>query len=366
MRNVPVAMVLTDPRLPDNPIVYVNEAFERVTYYSRDFAVGRNCRFLQGDEAAPEDVRRIREALAAEREIKLDLLNEKADGTPFRNRLLVTPVRGEDGRLEAFLGVQMEVDANGHAVVPGTKEGAKVDAPAVADAPVTVEGATADTLMRELQHRVKNHLAMVVSMIRMQGDRATPESLRTLGRRVESLALLYEELSPAGVGSVTSHAVSCGAYMSRIVAVVGAMDGRASVRVNVDCEEVTLPIEQAARAGLILTELLTNALEHAFAGREAGVVRVRFQRLTAGRARLSVEDDGVGLPDAAAWPGGGSSPGGNEDGDGRRGRGGPIVQALARSLDGNLSVTSSEGGTLVMLDFAEEPVVPPAAPAAVA
>ena len=92
-----VAMVLTDPRQDDNPIIYVNRAFERMTGYSAAAAVGRNCRFLQGDQTSARDIDALRRALAEEQEISLDLLNYRADGEPFMNRLIISPIRNEDG-----------------------------------------------------------------------------------------------------------------------------------------------------------------------------------------------------------------------------------------------------------------------------
>ena len=353
--ELPVAMVLTDPSLEDNPIVYVNDAFERVAYYSREYAIGRNCRFLQGEGTDPEKVRRLREAIDGGRDVSVDLENYRADGTAFTNRLVVAPIAGEEGEVRAFLGVQTDLSRLS-------------EERSLAHRPEEAESET-DTMLRELQHRVKNHLAMVVSMIRMQISREiTRESFEALGRRIQSLALLYEELTPAGVGRRDSDTVPAGAYVSRIAGTLGALEGRASIRVNVDAEEIDLPVEQAARLGLLLTEFLANALSHAFEGREEGVVRVRFQRLTDRGVRLMVEDDGVGLPEGSEWPEDAPSveaqrdrvrgEGGALDTRGRgggAGMGGSIVKALVRSLDAELAVTSASRGTVITLDFDHAP-----------
>ncbi len=76
-------MVITDPRQQDNPIVFVNKAFLDLTGYEEQQVVGRNCRFLQGEQTDPESVAEIRKALEEHRGVALDLLNYKADGTPF-------------------------------------------------------------------------------------------------------------------------------------------------------------------------------------------------------------------------------------------------------------------------------------------
>jgi PAS domain S-box-containing protein len=99
----------TDPNLPDNPIVYVNEGFERLTGYSRDEVIGRNCRFLQGDDHEQEGVARLREAITKRESVRVEVRNYRKDGSLFWNELHVSPVHDEEGRLTNFVGVQNDV-----------------------------------------------------------------------------------------------------------------------------------------------------------------------------------------------------------------------------------------------------------------
>ncbi|MEZ3115483.1 PAS domain S-box protein [Halobaculum sp. MBLA0147] len=101
-------LTLSDPSRPDNPMVYVNEAFERVTGYDAEACLGRNCRFLQGPETDERAVEQIRAAIDAREPVTVELTNYTADGEPFRNRLTVTPVY-DDGELVHFLGSQEDV-----------------------------------------------------------------------------------------------------------------------------------------------------------------------------------------------------------------------------------------------------------------
>lgn len=102
-------MVVTDPRQPDNPIVFVNRAFLDLTLYEEAEAVGRNCRFLQGPQTDPATVTEIRNAIADERAVALDILNYKADGTPFWNALYLGPIFDHEGQLLYFFASQMDV-----------------------------------------------------------------------------------------------------------------------------------------------------------------------------------------------------------------------------------------------------------------
>jgi PAS domain S-box-containing protein len=102
-------ILITDPKLPDNPIVYVNPAFERISGYTAEEVRGRNCRFLQGDDRDQPALDGLREALVEERECRVVLRNYRKDGTPFWNELHVSPVHDEEGRLINFVGVQNDV-----------------------------------------------------------------------------------------------------------------------------------------------------------------------------------------------------------------------------------------------------------------
>jgi PAS domain S-box-containing protein len=113
----PIPYVVSNPRLPDNPLVVANSAFCELTGYAEGEVVGRNCRFLSGDATEPWLTERIRDGVRAHRPVLVDILNYKKDGTPFRNAVLVTPLFGDGGELEWFLGSQIELPDDGSAAV---------------------------------------------------------------------------------------------------------------------------------------------------------------------------------------------------------------------------------------------------------
>lgn len=108
----PVPSVISDPRLPDNPIVACNTPFCDLTGYPREEVIGRNCRFLSGPATEPWLTEEIRRGVREHRPVLVEILNYKRNGQPFRNAVLVAPIYDEDDALLYFLGSQLEIDAN--------------------------------------------------------------------------------------------------------------------------------------------------------------------------------------------------------------------------------------------------------------
>ena len=102
-------IVITDPSLPDNPLIYVNESFLRTTGYRADEVVGHNCRFLQGQDKHQPELDKLREALQESRDCRVMLRNYKKDGTLFWNELNISPVYDETGRVINHVGVQNDI-----------------------------------------------------------------------------------------------------------------------------------------------------------------------------------------------------------------------------------------------------------------
>ncbi len=101
--------IVTDPNQPDNPIVFANRAFQDLCGYSAEELIGRNCRFLQGPDTDPADVARVRDAISARRDVVVEILNYRRDGSTFRNELYVSPVFTSDGHLRYFFASQLDV-----------------------------------------------------------------------------------------------------------------------------------------------------------------------------------------------------------------------------------------------------------------
>ncbi|THE63244.1 PAS domain S-box protein [Salinadaptatus halalkaliphilus] len=109
MDEAPMGIAISDPSRDGNPLVYVNEHFCELTGYREDDALGRNCRFLQGPLTSSEPVQEMRDAIDETTAVETDILNYRADGTPFWNHVQITPIFDTNGELEYFVGFQHDI-----------------------------------------------------------------------------------------------------------------------------------------------------------------------------------------------------------------------------------------------------------------
>ncbi len=109
IRAVASGILIADHNQPDTPVVYASPGFERLTGYSPEEVIGKNCRFLHGKETDPNVVAQIRQAIQDGKHCDVELLNYRKDGTPFWNQLSLSPVHSQTGRITHYVGVQSDV-----------------------------------------------------------------------------------------------------------------------------------------------------------------------------------------------------------------------------------------------------------------
>lgn len=195
-------------------------------------------------------------------------------------------------------------------------------------------------LLREVNHRVANSLQLISALIDLQARQvANAEAqamLRQASNRVEAVALVHRRLYASGeVGFV-----DIDQYLAGLVGELERAVGEARHRIELAAEPIRIETDKAVPLGLIVNELVTNALKYAYPDGEAGVVRVAFRRCGAGEVELAVEDDGVGYPETA------------EAGPRGSGFGAVIVDAMARSLGASLARSPAPHGSRFVLRLA--------------
>jgi len=158
-----------------------------------------------------------------------------------------------------------------------------------------------DTLLRELQHRVKNNLQMITALIRLEArnmpDDTGSQAFQRLAGRISSLALLYQSLSEDG----QSESVDLGVYLSQVASSVMAAHAIEGIRLNLQVDTWPVSVNVAMPTGLVVNELMINALKYAFVGRDGGTITLHSLVDETG-CRVTVSDDGVGLAEGTSWP----------------------------------------------------------------
>lgn len=195
-------------------------------------------------------------------------------------------------------------------------------------------------LLREVHHRVKNNLAVIAGLLDLQSAAVDNErasvALAESERRVLSMALIHEQLySNENLDRINF--ADYAEQLARELCISFAVDTD-RVPVLVDAEPLDLGVDRAIPCGLILNELLTNALKYAFPGEREGTIRILFARRGSDRLALTCEDDGIGIPYEIDW-------------ENSRSLGLRIVKILAKQIDGTLTLDRSGKGARFELTF---------------
>jgi two-component sensor histidine kinase len=197
-----------------------------------------------------------------------------------------------------------------------------------------------DLLLREMSHRVNNSLSIIASILLLkaatvQSDE-TRRHLREAHERVLAIATVQEQLQPTAYGEQ----IDAASYLTRLCESLAAsmIPDEQPIQLQVDAAPGTVTSEHAVSMGLIVTELVINALKHAFPDHTAGTIVVRFES-SATSWRLSVSDNGVGMTTSLTEP------------PAKSGLGTSIIEALTRQLNGRATISDASPGTTVSMTF---------------
>lgn len=239
-------MVMTDMRQSDAPIVMANTAFLNLTGYSADEVIGRNCRFLQGPETSPLAIAEVRSAIAAGRDVTTTLLNYRKNGESFWNELHLSPVRDDNGDVIYIFGSQRDVSEQRRAQILAASE---------------------HRLLREVDHRAMNVLALVNGIVRLSNADNAARYATKVQHRVESLARAHRLLADNGWRSLLISEI-----LSSQVQPFGA------TRISLEGEAIRAPATIVQPLSLVFHELIANAVTHGVLSGSEGYVDVHWRR----------------------------------------------------------------------------------------
>lgn len=335
VRATRMPMVVTDPAQADNPIVFCNVAFQTLTGYAREEIIGRNCRFLQGPDTDPAMVQIVREAIADGHDVSADLLNYRKDGTTFWNALYMSPVRDKEGVIRFFFASQLDVTDRVEAqdIISQQKELVEREVERrTVDLRAALEAKT--LLLHEVDHRVKNNMTMIGSLLRLQvrqvGDQAMSAKLESMLERVDALAVVHRQLYQSS--DITSFDI--GTFAENLTRDVVGASGRTDIAVDIDAQPLFIDAANASALGLILNEILTNSIKHAFANGRPGQLSLRITNVD-DRGVIRLCDDGPGMPSTQRTKSIGTS----------------LITRLARQAKAEAIWSGNSPGTCVTITF---------------
>jgi PAS domain S-box-containing protein len=294
-KHTRMPMIITDPSQRDNPIIFSNTAFSKLTGYTAEEIIGKNCRLLQGPDTNASAVAALRQAIDAEESISIDLLNYRKDGTTFWNALYVSPARDSSGKVRYFFASQLDFTH----IKNREKELAEARVNAEAEVRTrtrelenAVESKT--LLVHEVDHRVKNNLLTVASLLKLKTRTSTrefaKEALGSVLERIEALSLVQRKLfTTDDIGNFDV------AEFARELAVdMVSASGRPDIKLELDLSSVLVPAPKASPLALIVNELIGDAMRRGLRD-GGGLISVMVRRLN-GHFVVEVSDDVEPVP----------------------------------------------------------------------
>jgi PAS domain S-box-containing protein len=310
--HIPIAILVSRMRGKLARIVYCNRAYADMSGEDQTAVEGKDWSILDKfhDEDKPEH--KLGAAIVSDDDF-LGVFRKEADGAKMALvEAYVGAIQNEDGSENYRIAALVDIS----------------DRDRMQREQMRQQVRDKDMLLKELQHRVKNNLQLVIALIRLEARQVREGGnvdLESLARRVEALSLLYRALSDESAEGQ----IDLGHYLSEIASALMRSHGTDGIRIEINVESCPLSVNAAMPAGLVVNELITNAFKHAFADGRGGTITVRCLR-SGERYYVAVEDDGLGMPVGASWPAAGKISG-------------LMVQSLRENTGADMKVESTPG-----------------------
>lgn len=309
VRHARIPLCISDPNLPDNPVVFVNTAFLDLVGYSEDEIVGRNCRILQGPETTDESVKAVRCAINERRVETVEIVNYRKDGTRFLNALQIGPILHDEGKLIFFFGSQQDVTE---------KRDAELKARTLAN--------------EELIHRLRNIFSVMSVVIRMTArEEHDAKALASLvDERLRALSDAHlETLNRPGAQNLTLE--------NLVQTILSSYAPKGAQQFRLNGPNVALPDGLLSCLSLCLHELATNSVKHGSFSVSKGLVDVTWDIQLSGDTRNLV----------FRW----AETGGPKVATPNRSSGSQIVKDLIAAVNGSIEMHWKKSGVIVHAEF---------------
>jgi PAS domain S-box-containing protein len=350
VRVTRMPMMVTDAALPGNPITFVNPAFTELSGYSFEELLGQHPHFMNGDLTDPSAIDEYEAAMRAGEDATLEILQYRKDGSPFRAMLFATPLNDGQGRVTnhflSYLDITRRYDAEEglRALTAELEERVAERTRLLEEANAALRKADTERelLLVEVNHRAKNSLSVGASLLRLQGRRQADRALAALfdesADRLNAMARVHDMLSR----SEQSQRVDVATYVAELCEALKSLGGGERIQLRARTEEdILVDADAAFPIGIVLTELITNAIKYAFPNERQGTILVQSRRSGPGRVEIVVRDNGVGMSNFR---------------EGSLGFG--LVRSLVKQIGGELEI-QGDAGVTVTISFSDASRFPP-------
>jgi len=316
------AIFITDP---DGQIEYVNPAFEKLYGYSKDEVLNENARVLNSGLQKASFYEKFWNTIKAGKIMKGEIINRTKDGRLLDIRFSSNPIIDDTGEVIGFIAIQTDITEQ--------KEMEKQLRNSVYEK---------DVMLAEIHHRVKNNLAMISAILMLQSekteDSGLKEKLLDSTNRIKAIANIHEHLYESTNFSKVDFA---GNTESLIQSIIDSQSFERDISVKNIGESCFLNINQGIYCSIIINEVVTNILNHAFKNLHSGNIEIDI-RENDKQITIHISDDGHPLPDS--FPD-----------EYKSGLGMELIHILARQLEGSFTFKSKSGKSTFMLSFKKNP-----------
>ena len=313
------AIVITDR---DGTVEWVNIAFQTLTGYAREEAIGRNHRDLvKSGSQDPAMYTQLWDTIVSGRSWQGELVNKRKSGELYEEEMLITPVLDDSRRIAHFIAVKNDITER--------KRSQKLLEASVREKEV---------LLREVHHRVKNNMQIISSLLNLSAeglsDSMSSRIIDELHRRIDAMAIVHEQFYQARDLSLIDFSVYLGELASSIIEDMGATPGNPEIRYAL--KPLFLNLESAIPAGLIVSELVSNAIKFSTARPDGkGIIGISLKFEAGATVELEVRDNGPGFP--AGFDAGTATTLGMR-----------LIQILSEQLKGTVSMRNDAGAVVVL------------------